>query len=199
MDFLQSEMPDNLLTYASALHRFTLNDHGYVQIEIFGYNPSMERFENVLEKALIPSMTMKFLRCFIAASTLIEKGLGVLLQLHTMNSSILMFLLLQSRPWSCQIVYTLAHSTFQDGSMKFLAMNSIMTIFIHEDQISNGIFIIENSPEKSQRNIQTIPCSLLTYIYCYLKGNSYWIMGTEIDTNNQRKFIQVNRILPFSC
>ena len=184
-----------MITYASAIHRFTINDHGYVQIDIFGYNPSMERFENILEKPLIPSMTMKFVQCFIGASVLIEKGLGVLLQLRTLNSSILMFLQLQSRPWSCQIIYTLANSTFQYGSMRFLAINSMMSIFINEDQTSNGFLIIENTPEKCQRNIQTISCSLLTYIYCYLKGNSYWLMGTEIDMNNQRKFIQVNKNL----
>lgn len=183
----------NLLSYAGCIHRFLINDHGYVQIDIFAYDPSMESFSNCLEKSLIPSMTMKFTECFIGCSSLIEKGLGVLLQLHTLNRSILMFLQLQSRPWSCQIIYTLSHSTFTGSSMKFLASNSLLTLFIDQEKRSKEFYLIENTLEQCQRKIQSISCSLLTYMYCHLKGNAYWLMGSEIDANTKRNRIQVNR------
>jgi hypothetical protein len=52
--------------------------------------------------------------------------------------------------------------------------------------------MINNNEQKCQRNIEFIQCSLLTYIYCYLKDNYYWLMGTEIDMNTERKLIKVN-------
>lgn len=184
----------NLLSYAGCLHRFVINEHGYIQIDLFEYDQSMERFERIHEKSFIPSMTMKFTDCFIVGSTLIEKGFGVLLQLHTSNSSILMFLQLQSRsPRSCQIIYTLSHSTFLSGSLKCLAINSSSTLFIDQDKLSKEFYLIDNTLEQSQRKIQSISCLLSTYIYCYLKGNSYWLLGSEINENTKRKFIQVNR------
>jgi hypothetical protein len=76
--------------------------------------------------------------------------------------------------------------------MKFLSINSFMSIFINEEKSSNGFYIIDNNKQISQRNIQFIQCSLLTYIYSYLKENYYWLMGNEIDLNTKQKLIKVN-------
>ncbi|CAF2514154.1 unnamed protein product [Rotaria sp. Silwood2] len=151
----------------------------------------MERFLNVIEKSLIPSMTMKFNKFTIVGSCLIDKGLLVLLHLISLNSSILMFLQLQSRPWSCHILYTLSIPSSIHNSIKFLSINSLLSIFIDEEKNQNGFYIIDNNKENFRRNIEFIPCSLSTYIYCYLHDNYYWLMGTEIDLNMQRKLIKV--------
>ncbi|CAF2724379.1 unnamed protein product [Rotaria sp. Silwood2] len=151
----------------------------------------MERFLNVIEKSLIPSMTMKFKKFTIVGSCLIDKGLLVLLHLISLNSSILMFLQLQSRPWSCHILYTLSIPSSIHNSIKFLSINSLLSIFIDEEKNQNGFYIIDNNKENFRRNIEFIPCSLSTYIYCYLHDNYYWLMGTEIDLNMQRKLIKV--------
>jgi len=182
----------NILTYAGCIHRFDINENGYLQIDIFGYDHHTERFLNIIDKPLIPSMTIKSNQCKIVGSCLIDKGLCVLLHLITLNSSILMFIQIQSRPWLCQIVYTLSIPMLTYGSMKFLSINSFMSIFINEDKQSNGFYIIDNNKQKYQRNIQLISCSLLTYIYCYLKDNYYWLMGSELDFKTQRKSIKVN-------
>ncbi|CAF3337489.1 unnamed protein product [Rotaria sp. Silwood1] len=181
----------NCLAYASCIHQFQINENGYIQIDIFGYDNNMERFINVIEKPLIPSMTMKFNKCTIAGSCLIDKGLLVLLHLITLNSSILMFLQFQSRPWSCHILYTLSIPSSIHDSMKFLSINSLLSIFINEAKNQNGFYIIDNNKENFRRNIEFVQCSLLTYIYCYLHDNYYWLMGTEIDMNMQRKLIKV--------
>jgi hypothetical protein len=183
----------NILAYAGCIQQFQINENGYVQIDIFGYDSNMERFVNIIEKPLIPSMTMKSNQCKIVGSCLIDKGLCVLLHLITSNSSILMFLQLQSRPWLCQILYTLSFPLSTYGSVRFLSINSLLSVFVSEDKNSNGFYIINNNQEKYQRNIQFIPCLLLTYIYCYLKENYYWLMGSEMDWNTERKLIKVNR------
>lgn len=184
----------NILAYAGSIHQFEINQNGYLQIDIFGYDNQIEKFVKIIDKPLIPSITIKSNQCIIVASCLIDKGLGVLLHLISTNSSILMFLQFQSRPWLCHILYTLSIPLLTYGSMKFLSINSLITIFINEDKYLNGFYIIQNNnhQDKSQRNIQFIQCSLLTYIYSYLKDNYYWVMGTEIDLNTQRKLIKVN-------
>lgn len=184
----------NLLTYAGCLHRFDINHNGYLQIDIFGYDNQTEKFVKIIDKPLIPSITIKSNQCFILGSNLIDKGLGVLLHLITSNSSILMFLQLQSRPWLCQIIYTLTFPLLTYGSMKFLSINSFISIFINEDKYLNGFYLINNNKkqQQQQQDIQFISCSLLTYIYCYLKENYYWLLGYEIDLNTQKKLIKVN-------
>ncbi|CAF4736611.1 unnamed protein product [Rotaria socialis] len=181
----------NFLAYGGCIHRFQINENGYVQIDIIGYDSNVERFINVIEKPLIPSMTMKFNKCTIAGSCLIDKGLLVLLHLITSNSSVLMFLLLQSRPWLCHIVYTLSMPSSIHDSMRFLSINSLLSIFINEGTNQNGFYIIDNTRENFGRNIEFIQCSLLTYIYCHLQENYYWLMGTEIDIKTKRTLIQV--------
>ncbi|CAF0792750.1 unnamed protein product [Rotaria sordida] len=181
----------NCLAYAGCIHQFQINENGYIQIDIFEYDNNMERFINVIEKPLIPSMTMKFNKCTIVGSCLIDKGLCVLLHLITLNNSILMFLQLQSRPWSCHILYTLQIPSSIHASMKFLSINSFLSIFINEEKNQNGFYIIDNNKENFRRNIEFIQCSLLTYIYCYLYDNFYWLMGTEIDLNTKQKLIKV--------
>jgi hypothetical protein len=181
----------NILTYAGCIHQFDINENGYLQIDIFGYDHHIERFVRIIDKPLIPSMTMKSNQCKIVGSCLVDKGLGVLLHLIGLNSSILMFIQIQSRTWLCQIIYTLSISKLNYGSMKFLSINSAISLFINEDEQSNGFYIIDNTQQKSQRNIQSISCSLLTYIYCYLKENYYWLMGNDIDLNTKRKMIKV--------
>jgi hypothetical protein len=185
----------NILTYASCIHRFDINENGYVQIDIFGYDHNTERFVNIIDKPLIPSMTMKSNQCHIVGSYLSDKGLYVLLHLIGLNSSILMFIQIQSRPWLCHIIYTLSIPKLTYGSMRFLSINSLISIFINEDKQTNGFYIIDNNQQKYSKNIQFISCSLLTYIYCYLKENYYWLMGNEIDLNIQRKIIKVNEQL----
>jgi len=182
----------NILAYAGCIHQFKINENGYVQIDIFGYDNNTEKFVNIIEKPLIPSMTIKSNKFTIVGSCLIDKGLCVLLHLITSNSSILMFIQLQSRPWLCHILYTLSIPLLNYGSMKFLSINSFMSIFINEEKSSNGFYIIDNNKQISQRNIQFIQCSLLTYIYSYLKENYYWLMGNEIDLNTKQKLIKVN-------
>ncbi|CAF3453563.1 unnamed protein product [Rotaria socialis] len=181
----------NFLAYGGCIHRFQINENGYVQIDIIGYDSNVERFINVIEKPLIPSMTMKFNKCTIVGSCLIDKGLLVLLHLITFNSSVLMFLLLQSRPWLCHIVYTLSMPSSIHDSMRFLSINSLLSIFINEGTNQNGFYIIDNTRENFGRNIEFIQCSLLTYIYCHLQENYYWLMGTEIDIKTKRTLIQV--------
>ncbi len=68
-----------------------------------------------------------------------------------------------------------------------------MSIFINEEKSLNGFYIIDNNKQKFQRNIEFIQCSLLTYIYCYLKENYYWLLGNEIDLNTKQKSIKVNK------
>jgi hypothetical protein len=121
---------------------------------------------------------------------LIDKGLIVLLHLITSNSSILMLLQLQSRPWLCHIVYTLSIPSTINGSLRFLAINSLLCIFMNEEKNRDGFYIIDNK-QKGQKNIEFIRCSLLTYIYCYLKDDYYWLMGSEMDLNTERKSIKV--------
>jgi hypothetical protein len=123
---------------------------------------------------------------------LIDKGLLVLLHLITSNSSILMSIQLQSRPWLCNIQYTLSLPTSIQGSIRFLSINSLLSLFINEEQNRNGFYMINNNKEIYQRNIEFIQCSLLTYLYCYLKDNYFWLMGNEVDSNTQQKSIKVN-------
>jgi len=181
----------NILAYAGCIHQFKINENGYLQIDIFGYDNNTEKFVNIIEKPLIPSMTIKSNKCTIVGSCLIDKGLCILLHLITSNSSILMYLQLQSRPWLCHILYTLSIPSFTYGSVKILSINSLLTIFINEEKYSNGFYIIDNNKQKYQRNIEFIQCSLLTYIYCYLKENYYWLMGNDIDLNTKQKSIKV--------
>jgi hypothetical protein len=143
----------NMLAYAGCIHRFQINENGYVQIDIFGYDNNTERFLNIIEKPLIPSMTMKSKKCTIVGSCLIDKGLCVLLHLITSNNSILMFIQLQSRPWLCNILYTLSIPSLIYGSVKFLSINSLLSIFINEEKNCNGFYIIDNNnKQKCQRN-----------------------------------------------
>jgi hypothetical protein len=181
----------NILAYAGCIQRFEINENGHVQIDIFGYDNNTERFININEKPLIPSTIMKSTKCTIMGSCLIDKGQIVLLHLITLNSSILMFLQLQSRPWLCHILYTLAIPSTIHGSIRFLSINSLMSIFINEEKYPNGFYMINNNEQKCQRNIEFIQCSLLTYIYCYLKDNYYWLMGSEMDLNTEEKSIKV--------
>lgn len=178
----------NILAYAGSILQFEINQNDYLQINIFGYDNNTERFLNIIDKPLIPSMTMKFNKCTIVGSDLNDKHLFVLLHLITSNSSILMFLQFQSRPWLCNIVYTLSIH----GSIRFLSINSLMSLFINEEKSLNGFYIIDNNKQIYQRNIEFIQCSLLNYIYCYLKDNYYWVMGNQMDLNTQQKLIKVN-------
>ncbi|CAF1558443.1 unnamed protein product [Adineta steineri] len=181
----------NILAYAGCIHQFQINANGHVQIDIYGYDSNTERFINAIEKPLIPSTITKSNKCIIVGSHIIDKGLLVLLHLITSNSSILMFLQLQPRPWLCHILYTLSIPLTIHGSIRFLSINGYMSIFINEDKTSNGFYIINNNEQKCQRNIEFIQCSLLTYIYCYLKDNYYWLMGSEIDSDTGEQLIKV--------
>ncbi|UJR25167.1 hypothetical protein I4U23_006523 [Adineta vaga] len=98
-----------------------------------------------------------------------------------------MCLQFQSRPWLCHILYTLS----LHGSTKFLGTNSSMSLFIDEEKCPNGFYLIDNQKMKCQKKIEFISCSLLTYIYCYLKDNYYWLMGNEIDSTTNEKRIKV--------
>lgn len=182
----------NILAYIGCIHRFEINDNGFIQIDIFGYDSNMERFINVIETPLIPCMTMKFNKCAIIGSCLIDKGLLVLLHLFTSNSSILMLLHLQSRPWLCNIIYTLSIPSSIQNSMRFLSTNSLFSIFINEERNRNGFYMIDNTKESVRRNIEFIQCSLLTYIYCHSQDTYYWLMGVDIDAHSKRKMIKVN-------
>lgn len=184
-------MTSDLLAYAGCLQRFTINAKGYVQIEIFSYDSSIERFMNVSEKPLIPSTTLTSKTCTIVSSHVMDKGLLVLLHLITSTNSILMFLQLQSRPWSCQILHTLAMPSTIEGSLRFLATNRTLTLFLTDESNRKGFYRIHNR-EGLQRTIELIPCSLLTYLYCYLKEHYYWLMGQEMETESERKSIKVS-------
>ncbi|CAF1167076.1 unnamed protein product [Adineta ricciae] len=177
----------NILAYAGCILQFQINDAGYLQINIFNYDSASERFTNSTEKPLIPSITMKSSKCTVVGSCLIDKGLLVLLQLVISNSSALVCLQFQSRPWLCQIVYTLS----LHGSAKFLATNSYMTIFIDDEKCPNGFYLIDNQKCKGQKKIEFITCSLLTYLYCYLQNHYYWLMGYEIDSNTNEKTVKI--------
>lgn len=179
----------NILAYAGCILQFQINDNGYLQINIFNYDPTTEKFTNNIEKPLIPSITMKSSKCTIVGSCLIDKGLLVLLQLVISNSSALVCLQFQSRPWICQIVYTLS----LHGSAKFLATNSYMSIFIDDEKCPNGFYLIDNQKNKGQKKIEFISCALLTYLCCYLQNHYYWLMGHEIDSNTNEKTMKVNR------
>ena len=181
----------NFLAYAGCIHRLQINENGYVQIDIFGYDSTIERFVNVIEKPLIPSMTMKSNKCTVAGSCWNDRSLFILLHLTTSNNSILMFLELPSRPWSCHIVYTLSVPSYISHSIRFLSTNLLISIFTDEGTSQNGFYLIDNDKQKCQRTIKLIQCSLLTYIYCYLHDNYYWVMGTDLDLNKERKSIKV--------
>ena len=181
----------NLLAYAGCVHRVDLNEHGYVQIDIFAYDSNVERFVKVTDRPLTPSTTMKFNRSTVVGSCVMEKGLLVLLHLIASNSSILMCLQLQARPWLCHILYTLSIPASIHGSLRFLATNAFMSLFINEDTNRTGFYLIDNRQQKCQRRIETIPCSLANYLYCHVKDAYYWLMGTDIDSTAQRKSIKV--------
>lgn len=182
---------ENVLSYAGCILQFEINENGYIKLNIYEYDTNLEQFVNNIDRPIVLTMTTKSNRCRIVGSCSIEKGLGVLLHLITSNNSILMFIQVQSRPWSCQILYTLAIPSFDYGSMKFLAINSFVSLFRNDEQQSNGFYAIIGNEIKGQKKIEFIQCSLLTYIYCYLKDNYYWLMGTDFDSNTDRKSIQV--------
>ncbi|CAF1241902.1 unnamed protein product [Adineta ricciae] len=177
----------NILAYAGCILQFQINDTGYLQINIFNYDSATEKFTNSTEKPLIPSISMKSSKCTVVGSCLIDKGLLVLLQLVISNSLALVCLQFQSRPWICQIVYTLS----LHGSAKFLATNSYMSIFIDDEKCPNGFYLIDNQKGKGQKKIEFITCSLLTYLYCYLQNHYYWLMGHEIDSNTNDKTVKI--------
>jgi len=189
---------ENLLSYAGCLLQFEINENGFIKLNIYEYDSNLEQFVNINDRPMILTMTTQSNQCRIVGSCFIEKGLGVLLHLITTNNSILMFVQLQSRPWSCQILYTLAIPSFDYGSMKFLAMNSFISLFQNVEQQSNGFYAIIDNEMKGQKKIEFIQCSLLTYIYCYLKDNYYWLLGIDFNSNTNRKSIEVNRKQRFS-
>lgn len=178
------------LAYAGCLHRFAINEKGYLQISIFTYQSSTERFINAIEKPLIPSTVMVSKQCTVMCSSVTDKGLLVLLRLITSNSSILMLIRLQARPWSCQILHTLAIPSTIHGSLRALASNPFLSLLVTDQPNPLGFYRIDNR-EVSQRTLELIRCSLSTYLYCCLKDSYYWLMGNEMDANTGRTAIQV--------
>jgi hypothetical protein len=182
------------LAYAGCLHRFDINEKGYVHIDIYTYDCATERFINAIERPLILSMAMTSTHCTIVGSCPMDKGLLVILHLMTSNSSILMFVQLQSRPWSCRVLHTQAMpSSPMDCSWRCLAVNSQLCLCISDQSNPTGFYRIDHR-ESTDRRIERIDCSLLSYVYCYLNESYYWLMGNEMDKTNEQQSIKVNLI-----
>ena len=178
------------LAYAGCLHRLDINEKGYLQIDIFTYQSRTERFVNAIEKPLIPSTVMSAKQCTVMSSAMMDKGLLVLVRLITSNSSILMLLRLQPRPWSCHILHTLAIPSTIHASLRSLATNAHLSLLVTDEPNRMGFYRMDNR-EVSQRTLEFIPCAFLTYLACYLRESSYWLMGSEMDTNLGRTVIKV--------
>jgi hypothetical protein len=178
------------LAYAGCLHRFDINEKGYLQIDIFTYENSTERFVNAIEKPLIPSTVMINKQCIVLSSSVTDKGLLVLLRLITSNSSILMLLRLQARPWSCHILHTLAIPSAVQGLLRALSINPFLSLLVTDQPNPMGFYRIDNR-EISQRTMELIRCSLSSYLYSYLQDSYYWLMGNEMDANTARTSIRV--------
>ena len=180
----------NLFVYAGSLHRFVLHPKGYIEIESFSYDCSIERFSNVNEKSLIISTNFITTKFDLLETFRMSKCLIFILNLFTTDDSRILFVQFETKPWRTKILQTFAVPSTIDGRMKFLSTNESTSLFITDRSIGKGFYRIDYR-QTTTKNIEFIQCPLISYLFCYLKDEFFWLIGNEIETNSKRKSIQV--------